>query len=985
MMKRIGLISLIILMTLFAGRSGSSRAATEVSYMDNAAALLSSMSPAERVGQLFLVTFTGNTVATKSDIIAADSNIVAADSDIATLILDYKVGGVALLAENDNFSNASPLPGQIASLTRDLQQLALLGQILPTPPDPIDDTLPPTPIPEPADASVPLFIAVSHAGGGLPDTEIRSGLTPIPSQMAIGATWQPEFARAVGEIVGAELSTMGINMLLGPSLDVLEKPAPASPNDLGDSVFGGDPYWVGQMGKAYIAGVHAGSRNRIAVIATHFPGNGSSDRPIDEEVSTVRKSLEQLKQIELAPFFAVTDAATPPESRANGLLTTHIRYQGFQGNIRATTAPISFDLQALTTLLQLPQFASWRATEGLMVSDRLGVGAVRRFYDDTEREFPHRRIAKDALLAGNDLLFLAQFSLVDNDYAQQLANIKDTITWFQERYEMDPSFQQRVDQAATRVLATKLKLYNNNFSLENVLPVVENVPTQFQTNQTRMFELAQQAVTLISPSQEELSARLPTPPTSSDNIVIFTDVRQMQQCRQCPLEPYISQTALQERMLALYGPQASGQVRPDQINSFSFADLNAFLSAGLTPIPAPTVPFTSTVEGESTPTPTPPDPAFQVQEALRRANWIIFALLDRNADVPNANALNAFLARRPDISRNANTIVFAFEAPYYLDTTEISKLTAYYGIYSKTGPFLDAAVRVLFQEIPARGHSPVTIEGVGYDLFTVTQPDANQVIQLFIVSDGSVQSPPNEAPQEMMVGQTLRLQTGIIVDQNGYPVPDGTLVEFIQLDRINGFVSVIAQRPTVNGAASLDYILEARTGQFRITAAAGAAHTSLEVDIAIGDNVRVVVITPTPAPTAVPTNTPPPTATATATTTVSPTPAVTPTLSAAESEPGLLIPLAKVSMLLSLMAGIGLLVAAGIFIGYNRDLPPTQLLQFVLWGIIGGLLAYLYFSLNLPGSARLQPLGAWAAIITTASGGAVGMLLCWGREEGRRS
>lgn len=967
MMKRVWLFSLILLIMLFAGRSGNSGAAAEVSYMDNAAALLSSLSPAERVGQLFLVTFSGNTA--------------AADSDIARLILDYKVGGVALMAENDNFSNAAPLPGQIAGLTRDLQQLALLGQILPAAPTPVDDTLPPTPIPEPVGASVPLFVAVSHAGGGLPDTEIRSGLTPIPSQMAIGATWQPEFAESVGEIVGSELSTIGINMLLGPSLDVLEKPAPASLKDLGDSVFGGDPYWVGQMGKAYIAGVHAGSQNRMAVIARHFPGNGSSDRPIDEEVSTVRKSLEQLKQIELAPFFAVTEATTPPESRADGLLTTHIRYQGFQGNIRATTAPISFDLQALNTLLQLPQFAAWRATEGLLVSDRLGVGAVRRFYDDTEREFPHRRIAKDALLAGNDLLFLAQFSLLDNDYAQQFENIIDTITWFQERYQMDPSFQQRVDQAATRVLATKLKLYGDDFSLENVLPVVENVPTQLQANQTRMFDLAQQAITLISPSQAELSARLPTPPTSSNYIVVFTDVRQMRQCRQCPPEPYISQTALEERMLALYGPQASGQALSTQIDSFSFADLNAFLSAGPGPIPSPTAPFTSTLEGDSTPTPTPPDPAFQVQEALRRANWIIFALLDTDPKVPNSTALNAFLARRPDISRNANTIVFAFQAPYYLDTTEISKLTAYYGVYSKTGPFLDAAVRVLFQEIPAHGHSPVTIEGVGYDLFEITQPDANQVIQLFIVSDGVIQSPPNEAPQNMMVGQTLRLQTGIIRDQNGHPVPDGTVVEFIQLDRVNGFVSLLAQRPTVNGVASLDYVLEQRIGQFRITAAAGAAQTSLEVDIAIGDNVRVVVITPTPAPTPLPTNTPLPTPTATATVTASPTPAVTPTMSAADAEPGLLIPLANVSMLLGLTVGVGLLAAAGMVIGANRHLPPSRMLQFVLWGVIGGLLAYLYFSLNLPGSARLLPLGAWAAIVTTAGGGAAGLLLCWRRQR----
>jgi beta-N-acetylhexosaminidase len=57
------------------------------------------------------------------------------------------------------------------------------------------------------------------------------------------------------------------------------------------------------MGKAYISGLHTGSKSRMVVIAKHFPGRGSSDRSPEEEVATVRKSLEQLKQIELPPFF----------------------------------------------------------------------------------------------------------------------------------------------------------------------------------------------------------------------------------------------------------------------------------------------------------------------------------------------------------------------------------------------------------------------------------------------------------------------------------------------------------------------------------------------------------------------------------------------------------------------------------------------------------------------------------------------------------
>ncbi|MCZ7668880.1 MAG: hypothetical protein M5U34_17600 [Chloroflexi bacterium] len=166
-------------------------------------------------------------------------------------------------------------------------------------------------------------------------------------------------------------------------------------------------------------------------------------------------------------------------------------------------------------------------------------------------------------------------------------------------------------------------------------------------------------------------------------------------------------------------------------------------------------------------------------------------------------------------------IAFAFNTPYLLDSTEISKLTAYYGLYSKINPAINTAARALFQELPLNGRSPVSIEGVNYLLSQQTNPNPAQVIELFIVDDeGIAQSPASEAPLKTAVGDTLTLQTGVITDRNGNPVPDGTNVQFIRVDRIQGTVNIIDNVPTLNGMARLDYVLEARTGpgQFRITA-----------------------------------------------------------------------------------------------------------------------------------------------------------------------
>jgi len=294
---------------------------------ERAQALLEQLTPEERVGQLFLLTFNGPEAGVGS----------VTGTHIYDLIVNYHVGGVILKAANDNFVGADQTLLIAQSLTDQLQRneysASQTQQVNPVTNEPF---LP---------VYIPLFIGISQEGDGYPYDQILNGLTPLPSQMALGATWSTELTREIGTVLGRELSVLGFNLLLGPSLDVLEVPNFESGGDLGVRAFGGDPFWVGELGQAYISGVHQGTNGMMVVAAKHFPGFGGSDRLPEEEVATVRSSLEQLKQIDLAPFFDVTGNAVDESSMADALLVSHIRYQGFQGNIRATTRPVSFDLK----------------------------------------------------------------------------------------------------------------------------------------------------------------------------------------------------------------------------------------------------------------------------------------------------------------------------------------------------------------------------------------------------------------------------------------------------------------------------------------------------------------------------------------------------------------------------------------------------------------------------------------------------------------
>ncbi|MFB0535909.1 MAG: glycoside hydrolase family 3 N-terminal domain-containing protein [Anaerolineae bacterium] len=885
--------------------------------------IIARMSVEERVGQLFVVTFAGSDV--------------SSGSDIAQLITQYRVGAVVLLSSNGNFSNQGDTPLQVAQLANGLQELAFTasqqttGTIPPgtqpvTGTTPVTETLTMGPGPY-----IPLLIALDHEGDGYPYTRLTNGFTALPNNMALGATWDEANAQTVGQIVGRELSAVGVNVLFGPSLDVLSNPRPTLKGDMGTRVFGGDPYWVGKMGQAYIRGVHEGSEGRVATVAKHFPGRGGSDRRADEEVSTVPKSLQELRKIELAPFFTVTalDGAEPA-AITEALMSSHIRYRGFQGNIRQLTPPISFAAE-LQAILSLPEFAPWRQAGGVMVTDALGVPAVRKYYDPQLQNFPHKRVAQEAFLAGNDLLVLSQFALTDV-WVDQLTNIKSTIQFFRDKYLSDSKFQAQVDQSLARILRLKHQLYPD-FSLEEVQVDVEQLAGNVGQGYDQVSQIAEGAVTLIYPGLEELTDRLPSSPLLEDKILIFTDDRQAQDCYDCLPFYFIEPNALEETIRRLYGPEASEKIEPAQIRSLTFSQLKGYLSAAG---PA------SSTEYE------------YIAPLIEEADWIIFAMLDVNLDdYPDSDAVKLFLKQLSDSLRNKKIVVLAYNAPYYLDTTEISKLTAYYGIYSKVPAFTDASVRALFREFTLQGAPPVTVQGINYDLILRMEPDPDQVIEIMPVNAFMEGTPTEETPGSIgvKVGDTLQLRTSIIKDKNGHPVPDGTPVVFrffypaetLELPRL--------EVTTVNGIAEAAVKLE-RTGQLEITVTSGPALKSITLIVTIeGDapaTIATMVPTATPTPTVIPTRTPTPTPVP-ATSTPSPTPEATVEITTPVEGSASPRRVGVGAFLLYLVATF-MVGGAGYALRRNEGRSPTQGLKAFLWVLISGTVGYIAYGLGWPGA-----------------------------------
>lgn len=901
----------------------------------NVEAVLDELSPEEKIGQLFLVSFNGMDV---------DD-----ESQIYDLITNYHIGGVVLRADNNNFSSDDTIPKTQALVTA-LQNITWEAASQQS--NIIRDSE------QSSGTYIPLLIGIQQIGNGFPGDQILTGLTPLPSQMSLGATWDIGLANRVGQVLGSELSSLGINLYLGPNLDVVEAASSEAASSLGVNTYGGDPFWVGEMGKSFISGLHTGSQNRLMVVAQNFPGTGNSDRSPDSEIATVRKSLEQLKQIELAPYFSVTTPASGDPGRVDGLMVSHIRYQGFQGNIRATTRPISFDSNAFQQILALPEFQAWRNSGGIIFSDNLGSESLRRFFDPNGTNFDALPVARNAFLAGNDVLYVDDLvSSVDPDAYTTLVSI---LEFFVQKYREDSAFAQRVDSSVLRILNAKEAIYGE-FDIENVLQSQQDLGLVGGA-QNVIFDIAQKSVTMISPSVDELDTILPNPPIWYEDMVIFTDVRTVSQCDTCPPYNPVGTKSLENTLLELYGPNAGGQIIENNINSYTFLQLVNVLD--------------NVEEGA---------PEFLL-ENLQGADWVIFNTLEVDPEVTGSDALQRVLADRPDLLSGKNVIVFSMGAPIYLDATNITKITAYYALYSKSAAFLDVAARVLMQELMPTGALPISLNAVGYDLIFVTSPDPEQIIDLeLVIPDREQQGTQTPTPQvtqttaptplpSFNVGDTLTIRTGQIYDHNGNIVPDGTIVRFNF--QISGEPGITQQFETTTsaGVAYFNYRIEAAGGlEISATSEPATRSETLQINISPEGLTSILSISPTPLASSTPTITltPEPTATQTPTPVLEPNHNEYPTLG--EWAMGVVV------------MGIG--SVATYLIGYYWWGSPRWGLRSSLCAMIGGLVAYTYLNLGTSGSkfwlAESGTLFVIEVVIVGLLIGWIGALIWWIRTAGR--
>ena len=141
---------------------------------------------------------------------------------------------------------------------------------------------------------IPLFFAEEAPHG-----HMAIGATTFPTGIGVAATWQPELAREMGEVIGKEIRLQGAHISYGPVLD-LSRDARWSRVE---ETMGEDPVLAAKMGAAEVSGLGGGDLSKpYATLSTlkHFIGYGTTEGGQNGNPSVLGE--RDLKQNFLRPF-----------------------------------------------------------------------------------------------------------------------------------------------------------------------------------------------------------------------------------------------------------------------------------------------------------------------------------------------------------------------------------------------------------------------------------------------------------------------------------------------------------------------------------------------------------------------------------------------------------------------------------------------------------------------------------------------------------
>ena len=263
---------------------------------------------------------------------------------------------------------------------------------------------------------------------GIPAIFVEEGLhgyldataTEFPQSVNLASTWNSDLARETGAAIAAEARANGVDMILGPVLDIARDPRWGRVEE----DFGEDPFLSGRLGLAYVQGMQGDSLatdHTVIAEPKHFAAHGSPESGLN--TAPAHAGEREVRAIMLKSF-----EPTVREGNAYGIMASYNDIDGM---------PCIANPWLLTKILR----QEW-GFNGFVLSD---LGAIRRLYDTHHTAASPEEAVWQAINAGVDMQFY------DFDHA----TFQNAVVEGVENGKIAPAV---LDQAVSRVLRMKFRL-----------------------------------------------------------------------------------------------------------------------------------------------------------------------------------------------------------------------------------------------------------------------------------------------------------------------------------------------------------------------------------------------------------------------------------------------------------------------------------------------------------------------------------------------
>ncbi|MCC8362023.1 beta-N-acetylhexosaminidase [Lysobacter sp. A6] len=162
----------------------------------------------------------------------------------------------------------------------------------------------------------PQLVCVDQEGGRV--QRFRDGYSALPSLDQFGKLYgrDPDGAIALAKehawLMASEVRASGVDLSFAPVVDLGR-----GNRAIGDRAFSAEPQIVAEFTRAYVEGMHAAE---MAATLKHFPGHGSvlEDTHYDDAID--KRTLDEIRALDLMPFVAGIDAG------ADAVMMAHVVY-----------------------------------------------------------------------------------------------------------------------------------------------------------------------------------------------------------------------------------------------------------------------------------------------------------------------------------------------------------------------------------------------------------------------------------------------------------------------------------------------------------------------------------------------------------------------------------------------------------------------------------------------------------------------------------